>query len=479
MEPENTLFHQAEKITFLCKDNVEVDIDRSTAQLMPLIQDIIDSSIPTNLIPVQQFKAHTVKLLINIIKHVYTQAPILKYDPHFFEKTDTHPAFTLADIPYQLKQAINEKYHPIFALGTTNEHMDNTIQSIFAAISYFFYLSDRVITNPCVGDKSIADIGACSDQALFNETSTCKQLDIHHIKSIAGIHLLPSEITALRLKSNYITTIYPYAFTHFKNLIKLNLSNNQLTFLRSNTFAGLHALGFLDLSENRTLIIDDNAFAGLTALEKLYLQHNYLKDVPTLTCLHSLQHLDLKQNHIKRLKKHAFSGLSNLLSLNICYNRITSLHKHALRSLNSLEGLYLNSNRIPRIPDNLCRYLSNLRSFNLRSNRIEFLSKKSLRGLCQADYIDISSNNIEIIADHAFQDLSQVKTLYLESNRITTITKNTLVGLSKLNYLFLSENNITKIEDSALVDLPNLKHLFYGNYGDNKSPFKETNNKNT
>ncbi|HRN78385.1 MAG TPA: leucine-rich repeat protein [Candidatus Dependentiae bacterium] len=357
-------------ITLVGKDGKQINIARETAQRIPTIQNMLTPGLQeaeTRTIKFELFDGATLQSIVDIVEEVYTQAPVLKLDPLFFEQTDKHPAYTPADIPEQVRNII------------TAQGLQNNTAFMQAAD----FLGLDWVQTVMQGGKSIADLIAYNQSPpIFDNTLDLKN---KNITSIVGLHLLPQDIRDnlqhLWLHNNQLTSIPEHAFAGLNNLQMLGLSNNQLTSIADNAFAGLNNLQQLSLTSNQLTSIAEHAFTGLNNLQHLWLSSNQLTSIAdnVFAGLNNLQQLRLGNNQLTSIAANAFTGLNNLQQLWLGNNQLTSIPEHAFAGLNNLQLLSLSNNQLTSIADNVFAGLNNLQQLRLKDNQLDQATKDRIR----------------------------------------------------------------------------------------------------
>ncbi|XP_063782279.1 leucine-rich repeat-containing protein 49 isoform X2 [Pseudophryne corroboree] len=150
---------------------------------------------------------------------------------------------------------------------------------------------------------------------------------------------------------------------------------------------------------------------GEEHLRLLYLQHNFIKKIQSISSLQRLIFLDLYDNHIEEI-----SGLSALKSLRVLMlgkNRIQKISN--LENLKNLDVLDLHGNQICKIEN--VGHLGELRVLNLARNQISQV--ENLNGLDSLTELNLRHNNISLVRD--VDTLSSLQLLYLSFNNISRI----------------------------------------------------------
>ena len=139
-------------------------------------------------------------------------------------------------------------------------------------------------------------------------------------------------------------------FTEFPSLLppsvmQLYLSQNQISFVSHSSLSYMTNLELLFLDRNK---LSDGSFevgslGQLQKLVELELGYNFLTSIPD--GIHSsLERLHLTANQIVYLRTRQLDSFTSLHTLDLAYNRLKSVEKHALRNLNNLMRVDLSGN---------------------------------------------------------------------------------------------------------------------------------------
>ncbi|KAG7217679.1 hypothetical protein INR49_021248 [Caranx melampygus] len=179
----------------------------------------------------------------------------------------------------------------------------------------------------CVGGRSSTCPAVCRCEA----DGTLQSVDCDG----AGLRSVPSNLSsftsALRLAGNCLSQINGDAFTVLTGLTLLNLQNNQLRTVPSEALKNLKNLRSLRVTQLQALTLDlnaistvpDRAFASLGQLLVLDLSFNRINRFPSaIRSLSRLRDLNLQNNNILVVPSDAFSGNPSLRTINIRNNRL-------------------------------------------------------------------------------------------------------------------------------------------------------------
>eukprot|EP01107_Rhizomastix_libera_P015819 TRINITY_DN618_c0_g1_i2.p1 TRINITY_DN618_c0_g1~~TRINITY_DN618_c0_g1_i2.p1 ORF type:complete len:1313 (-),score=340.47 TRINITY_DN618_c0_g1_i2:2175-5564(-) len=173
----------------------------------------------------------------------------------------------------------------------------------------------------------------------------------------------------------------------------------------------LPGLTFLNLRSN--LLSSVYAFPSSSLLDLLDLGHNMFTTLPqTLTTLKSLTSLYIDGNYLLQLPD--FSPLTSLTNLDAQSNLLTSLSTFP----SNIETIDLSSNYLTAIPDSIYN-LKKLQSFTAKSNNLTAFPKLNENGVLTS--LDLGTNLISELPS-SFSSFINLATIFLQNNNLTTIT---------------------------------------------------------
>ena len=185
----------------------------------------------------------------------------------------------------------------------------------------------------------------------------------------------------LDLCDNYFRDVPSSALHDLKSLKSLHLCRNRLTRLEPDAFT-TPALTSLSLETNNIDHIEAGALQRLQNLQKLNLNDNLLREVPTalLSFLLMLDTLILSKNNFTTIEAGALKTLTRLATLEISRcPRLASLHPDAFAHCISLQRLTISHNPLVRhLPERLFTSLPRLRMLDLRANSLKSVSEASM-----------------------------------------------------------------------------------------------------
>ncbi|KAJ8017115.1 hypothetical protein DPEC_G00014410 [Dallia pectoralis] len=367
------------------------------------------------------------------------------------------------------------------------------MRNLLLLVVYWYQLTEAQGTQTC---------------RIQGSAAVCSGLSLHQVP------VLPSYITTVDLKDNYITEINETSFTGLEGLLGLDLGWQLVNALiiRNNTFKRLANLQVLNLGNNKGLQIETDAFVGLSNLRRLslftcgltesILQGDYLRP------LVSLETLDLFGNQVKRIQPaQFFVNMTNFKELNMKLNMMESLceedllgfqGKHLrLLNLNSVylygmndssfdwekfgnpfrnisimtldlssngfnvdkAKLFFNAIQGTNINHLILKYGILGKSFGF--NNTKDPNQQTFEGLKNSGVkiLDLSKCRIFALQYAVFSPLKEVEDLTLAQNKINQIAKGAFIGLENVQKLNLSYNLLGEIYSYTFDNLPNILSL--------------------
>ncbi|XP_041649605.1 toll-like receptor 21 [Cheilinus undulatus] len=303
----------------------------------------------------------------------------------------------------------------------------------------------------------------CIKDPNSNETFKC--IHRNNMSISAYVDDLPKSTINLIINNTTLRNIPKSSFVHLPNLRELRLDNNNLSNIDPFSFQNLHRLRSLNLSTNKILVLRPHLFHDLHNLTFLSLANNRLKQLPEgiFSSLYNLAILIMRQNFLTNFSTIAksVSNLTRLTSLDLCFNRFTSL-SHANASLpKSLTRLYLCRNNLSTLG---CKqsFLSVIKLLDLSYN--PELSTVAFHGidLSHINYLRLRSTQVKVVE---FLKTSSVNPSHVDFSGTGLKNDTLLVELCKflkqkvkwVKNMTLSSNEIVKLTKNTLRDCPNIR----------------------
>ena len=256
--------------------------------------------------------------------------------------------------------------------------------------------------------------------------------------SVGG--LATANIHTLGFSHMHVRYLNGYHFQKLRNLRYLDVSFNGMKANQS-SFEGLASLERLNFAGNWQSSFPDVCQANLTNLRSLNLQYNKFTSIDgsQIRCLDNLQFLNMDGHAINWFHNDTFSNLQSLneLSLKRLAGKIFQVESKTFSS-QSLQNLYLTQSPIPFF-DDIFAYCPNLLLLDL-------------------SYIDISET--QPLLKRILKPLRKLQRLFLIGSGLTDISNILLTYLPSLNLLDVSRNQISSFPDSrGFIPLMPLKVL--------------------
>ncbi|KAK2715467.1 toll-like receptor Tollo [Artemia franciscana] len=258
-------------------------------------------------------------------------------------------------------------------------------------------------------------------------------------------------LIVLDLSYNELTSDWVTVGT-FQGLIELrylSLANNQLRKVDSNLLVDSSQIEFLDFSCNNIEIISNGAFRNMKNLETLLLPHNKLQSLnfDMLKGPSSIKFLSLENNQISRIDPMTLSCCPILDHLVVSKNNLSVFPN--VKELQNLKSLDLGYNKISSLRDDALSNISSLETLSLAHNKLKFVTDDSFRDLKHLKVLDLSSNQIEYIETNSFSHIEDLQALRIDNNKLAEVG-DILVRSSKFEWLNISANQISHLNFSKL-----------------------------
>ncbi|KAK3019486.1 hypothetical protein RJ639_004885 [Escallonia herrerae] len=232
---------------------------------------------------------------------------------------------------------------------------------------------------------------------------------------------LSTELTFLRLDSNYILGSMPLDIRNLVNLEYLSLGNNM--------FSG-------NIPES---------IGNLFKLTEVYLYGNYIsgKLPSSIGNISELSILALEANMLEGRIPLSLGNCTKLLALDLQYNQLIGMIPEQIVGLSSLsQALYLNQNRLTGPLPLQVGNLKNLGSLSISGNRLTGAITSAL-GDCQVlEFLDMHDNLFEGTIPSSLEQLKGIRVLDLSRNMLSGQIPKFLSELPLVEFLNLSYNEL-------------------------------------
>lgn len=301
---------------------------------------------------------------------------------------------------------------------------------------------------------------------------------------------LLASVINLTISINPLSHIPKCSFAHLPNLQHLRIDHNNLMNIHDSAFQKLHQLKSLNLSINHISELGPSVFKDLHNLTFLSLTSNKLKQLPRdiFLSVNDLETLLMRKNLLRNFSEIAesVSHLTNLTTLDLCFNKLTSLSHSNVSLPKSLTILYICRNNLLTLgckPSFLkfiqildLSYNSGLdtmafqgvdlrqtKYLRLRSTSVKIMEFLNISNI-NPRHVDFSStglnNDSRLIEFCKMLDtkVKSIENLRLCSNRIRTLTNQTLIKCPRITgSLDLSRNELKMI--SCLSEVLNQRQI--------------------
>lgn len=258
--------------------------------------------------------------------------------------------------------------------------------------------------------------------------------------NITEAHILVS----LDLERNFIKRIPP-SISNLSELTILNLQCNELDRLPTG-FTELKNLRLLDISSNNFVQYPE-VINHCTNLLQVDLSYNKIQSLPaSINQLTKLAKMNLSNNKLTHIGN--LSGMVNLRTLNLKFNRITSM---ASENPN-LQNLSLSNNRMSVLDDRIPK----LKSLEMHENPITSIAYD---GEYLVNMVTLSLNKAKLasLPPELLCKLPRLEKLEVNGNNLTQIPPE-ISKLTKLVYLSAARNKLESISEN-IAELKNLRTL--------------------
>ena len=414
----------------------------------------------------------------------------------------------------------------ILNLNQLDELESNALANLNHLTTLEMYHNSRSLKNPFFVStvEYIAISGCNSLQQLINvynqidatKVTTTKIYSVEFVLNNVGrfnfLNMLNklSKLTFVRLKSNSIDSIEPFAFANSSTLFSIETKSNNVRVIRARAFYNLTTLKDVYFGYNGLEIIESYAFVECPSLSDLNLEYNSLKVIYSFTFfdLSQLHKISFAFNSIHTIEQDAFHKLESIKTIVLNGNCIRYIHMRAFQFVtNSLERVMMEDN-FCKINDQFIFSNSNYllaggfskhnmyqvtsaflnRSFqtfelfssdlslvefnieaakakniwivNLLSSNIDTLEKSSpLFSLPSLKYLHIICSQVNLIKRDAFVNLKSLDTIFIKRSRIKEIESYAFNNIRSLSKLQLVDNEIEKLPEYAFTNMPGISEI--------------------
>lgn len=217
----------------------------------------------------------------------------------------------------------------------------------------------------------------------------------------------------------------------------LYIQNNYIDSVTADSFSNATDLKWINLGNNRIRSMEKQVFEKLPNLLYLYMQRNFLKEIPN-NLPAGLEQLRLGRNHISKIAPGAFNKMEHLVLLDLHHNRISdsNLAKNIFKDLKNLVQLNLAHNILRKMPANIPNSISQL---FLDKNKIEDIPLNYFKDFTNLAFVRLNHNHLtDKGLPKMIFNISTLLDLHLAHNNLTTVP----LFNAHLEHLHLNHNHI-------------------------------------
>ncbi|KAJ8258429.1 hypothetical protein COCON_G00174410 [Conger conger] len=258
-------------------------------------------------------------------------------------------------------------------------------------------------------------------------------------------------------KDAHFTNIPPLFIPQLK---ALSLEGNDITTIPTGAFNGLPKLEWINLSKNRITAsgIDPQVFKGLKFLTRLYMDSNFLDQIPP-ELPPSLQELKINENNLRGIDENSMQSLQNLVTLELEGNMLSegNVAPEALQALTQLSYLRLGRNHFRTVPQGLPAALQEL---HLENNVIEEISESVFNNSRNLNIVVLRHNRLDetMIAPLAWINHKHLESIDLSHNKLYHVPS---FLPRSLVHLVLVGNRIERIPGYVFAHMdPGIEYLY-------------------
>ncbi|KAG5853015.1 hypothetical protein ANANG_G00068640 [Anguilla anguilla] len=276
---------------------------------------------------------------------------------------------------------------------------------------------------------------------VFPEACHCEDRRVNcNSRGLRDVPAVSSNVTALELNSNQITSLPPDLFIRYWNLERLHLQNNSIKSISNRAFSGLYHLRKLFLSQNRITKLKTGVFRDL----------------------HNLEWLIMDDNKISSIGQKSFIGLSSLFFLSMLNNSLEHLPKKSFcLEMPKLNWLELEGNRISTLMSSSFQDCSALTVLALRRNHLQTIEEGTFSAMQRLIDLDLSVNRIQELPPSLFRNLQNLKQLNISDNPLTRLYEDQFDSFINLLSLGIEGVEIPNISIRMFRSLSNLSHIYF------------------
>ena len=207
------------------------------------------------------------------------------------------------------------------------------------------------------------------------------------------------------------------------------------------------------------------SWLDLKNLEDLKINNSYLNKI------------DFSNNCIEEIPQYIFNRLKFIKEINLYQNLISDL-TNFYREIDKnpcaflyLETLNLRWNKISSLIGNNFNKLKNLKVLSLDNNKIKILSNFDINKFNQVKELLLGNQEMIISEDISFRNFSNLESLDLKNSQFKSLNSNIFSGLMNLSNLELDGINLCCVTENIFLQLKNLKNLSISRIVENQNQF--------
>ncbi len=210
----------------------------------------------------------------------------------------------------------------------------------------------------------------------------------------------------------------------------------------------------------------DGDFEGLSGLDYLYLQDNWLMELPDdlVDPLDSLIQLDLSRNILLELPDSVFDSLTQLQSIRVSGNGLTELPAGLLGKHPELTSVDFGGNRLTKLPEGFLNASRKLESASFFGNELTELPAGFLGKHPELTSVNFGGNRLTELPAGFLGKHPELTFVNFWGNRLTKLPEGFLDGSPGLQSAYFPFNELTELPAGFLGKHPELTFVnFWGN----------------
>ena len=225
--------------------------------------------------------------------------------------------------------------------------------------------------------------------------------------------------------------------------------------------AGHQTTGNANAPEIHALL--DHDFEGLSGLQVLYLQDNWLIELPekVFDPLVDLRTLDLRRNLLASLPPRAFDSLSSLGRISASANKLTGLPDGVFDGTPELNSVDFSNNEITGLPDGIFGGLSNLGAIWFSGNQLTELPDGVFDGLSALRSVSFARNRLNALPPGVFAGVANLQQVIFAGNELAELPPGIFDGLSALRLVDFGSNDLKALPDGLFRDQTDLRFVYF------------------